>query len=189
MLADLLGQELAAAGVPLRDPRRRANPRGACGAAAQRRWPSAWRRGELTPDFGPAALHDRGGAVLVAARAPLVAFNVELAAPATPARRTADRGAHPGGRRGRIGRSVRAIGLWLDQRGVAQVSTNVEDHRRTSLADVVAAVARARAGGRGRARRTRPATGLPWLPGGCAGARPADSRGRAGKSRVRAPSV
>jgi glutamate formiminotransferase len=32
--------------------------------------------------------------------------------------------------------------LWLDERGVAQVSTNVEDHRSVRLKDVVAAVAR-----------------------------------------------
>jgi glutamate formiminotransferase len=38
--------------------------------------------------------------------------------------------------------SVRAIGLWLDARGVAQVSTNVEDHRAVPLARVVEAVAR-----------------------------------------------
>src|SRR6202042_2436669 len=37
---------------------------------------------------------------------------------------------------------VRAIGLWLEQRRVAQVSTNVEDHLRTPLAEVVSAVAR-----------------------------------------------
>ncbi|HEX3693209.1 MAG TPA: hypothetical protein VHU13_07685, partial [Solirubrobacteraceae bacterium] len=38
--------------------------------------------GELAPDFGPAALHASAGATLVAAREPLVAFNLELAAPA-----------------------------------------------------------------------------------------------------------
>jgi hypothetical protein len=32
--------------------------------------------------------------------------------------------------------------VWLEHRRVAQVSTNVEDYRRTRLADVVAAVAR-----------------------------------------------
>ena len=36
---------------------------------------------------------------------------------------------------------MRAIGLWLDHGGVAQVSTNVEDHRATPLAEVVAAIA------------------------------------------------
>ncbi len=39
--------------------------------------------GELRPDFGPGAPHPTAGAVLVAARPPLVAFNVELAPPAT----------------------------------------------------------------------------------------------------------
>ncbi|MGH3493638.1 MAG: hypothetical protein ACRDQ1_10420, partial [Sciscionella sp.] len=34
--------------------------------------------GELVPDFGPARLHPTAGATLVAARPPLVAFNVEL---------------------------------------------------------------------------------------------------------------
>src|SRR5690349_11331479 len=39
--------------------------------------------GELTPDYGPPALHPRAGATLVAARPPLIAFNLELAHPAT----------------------------------------------------------------------------------------------------------
>ena len=37
---------------------------------------------------------------------------------------------------------MRAIGLWLAQSGLAQVSTNVEDHRATPLRAVVEAVAR-----------------------------------------------
>jgi glutamate formiminotransferase len=97
--------------------------------------------GELRPDFGPRRLHPSAGAVLVAARPPLVAFNVELAPPATleDAKGIAAR-IREGGPEGLDG--VRAIGLWLDARGVAQVSTNVEDHRRVPLAEVVAAVAR-----------------------------------------------
>jgi glutamate formiminotransferase len=79
--------------------------------------------------------------VLVAARPPLVAFNVELAAPATleDARSIAAR-IREGGPEGLP--SVRAIGLWLAAREVAQVSTNVEDHRATPLARVVEAIAR-----------------------------------------------
>jgi glutamate formiminotransferase len=98
-------------------------------------------RGELRPDFGPGALHPTAGAVLVSARPPLVAFNVELAPPATreDARRIAAL-IREGGAEGLPG--VRAIGLWLEHGGIAQVSTNVEDHRTTPLADVVAAVAR-----------------------------------------------
>jgi glutamate formiminotransferase len=97
--------------------------------------------GELRADFGPDRLHPTAGAVLVAARPPLVAFNVELAAPATldDARAIAAR-IREGGSEGLPG--VRAIGLWLGHRGCAQVSTNVEDPVRTSLAAVVAAVSR-----------------------------------------------
>ena len=98
-------------------------------------------RGELRPDFGPPTLHPTAGATLVAARPPLVAFNVELAPAATleDARRIAAL-IREGGSEGLPG--VRAMGLWLAHRGVAQVSTNVEDHRAVPLADIVAAVAR-----------------------------------------------
>jgi glutamate formiminotransferase len=34
--------------------------------------------GELAPDFGPSRLDERAGGVLVGARAPLIAFNVDL---------------------------------------------------------------------------------------------------------------
>jgi glutamate formiminotransferase/glutamate formiminotransferase/formiminotetrahydrofolate cyclodeaminase len=98
--------------------------------------------GEMTPDFGPRRLHPRAGAVLVSARPPLIAFNVELAPPATLA--TAERIAaliREGGAEGLP--AVKAIGLTLPHRdGVAQVSTNVEDYRQTNLATLVAAIAR-----------------------------------------------
>ncbi len=98
-------------------------------------------RGEVAPDFGPRRLHPTAGAVLVAARPPLIAFNVDLRPPASvdDAKRIAAK-IREGGDEGL--RGVRAIGLWLDQRGIAQVSTNVEDHRATPLAALVAAVAR-----------------------------------------------
>jgi glutamate formiminotransferase len=98
--------------------------------------------GELTPDFGPRQLHPRAGAALVSARPPLIAFNVELAPPATlqTAREIAAL-VREGGAEGL--ESVRAIGLTLPNReGVAQVSTNVEDYRRTSLATLVKAIAK-----------------------------------------------
>ena len=97
--------------------------------------------GELRPDFGPPELHPSAGAVLVAARPPLVAFNVELAPGASlEDARAIAASIREGGAEGLTG--VRAIGLWLDHAGVAQVSTNVEDHRATPLAEVVAAVRR-----------------------------------------------
>ena len=98
--------------------------------------------GELATDFGPTRVDPRAGAVLVAARAPLVAFNLELAAPAglAEARAVAAR-VRVGGDDGLPG--LRAIGLTLPGRdGVAQVSMNVEDHLALPLAAVVAAVAR-----------------------------------------------
>jgi glutamate formiminotransferase/glutamate formiminotransferase/formiminotetrahydrofolate cyclodeaminase len=97
--------------------------------------------GDQVPDFGPKRLDRHAGAVLVGARPPLVAFNVELASPATVQDAKAIAALiREGGAEGLPG--VRAIGLWLEQTQVAQVSTNVEDHRRVPLAEVVKAVAR-----------------------------------------------
>jgi glutamate formiminotransferase len=97
--------------------------------------------GELHPDFGPPRLHPTAGAVLVAARPPLLAFNVELAPPATLDQAKAIAAAiREGGVEGLPG--VRALGLWLSHSSRAQVSINVEDHRAVSLAQVVEAIAR-----------------------------------------------
>jgi glutamate formiminotransferase len=92
--------------------------------------------GELTPDFGPHQLHPTAGATLVAARPPLVAFNLELAAPATlaTAREIADRI--------RVSGSIGAIAVELTSRGnIVQVSINVEDPYATPLAAIVERVA------------------------------------------------
>ncbi len=95
----------------------------------------------LAPDFGPAAAHPTAGAVLVAARAPLVAFNVELAPPATLADAQAIAAAlREGGEEGLPG--VRALGVLLEEAGAVQITTNLEDHRATSPAQLVAAVRR-----------------------------------------------
>jgi glutamate formiminotransferase/glutamate formiminotransferase/formiminotetrahydrofolate cyclodeaminase len=115
--------------------------------------------GAMWPDFGPPGLHPTAGATLVAAREPLVAFNLELAAPATvkDARRIAAL-IREGGTQGLPG--LRAIGVELrfasaeqaqaggvGERGsksarstLAQVSTNVERPLEVPLAAVVAAV-------------------------------------------------
>jgi glutamate formiminotransferase / 5-formyltetrahydrofolate cyclo-ligase len=97
---------------------------------------------ELEPDFGPGRPHPSAGAVLVAARPPLVAFNVELAPPGHfgTAREIAA-AIREGGREGLPG--LRAIAIELHARdGVAQVSMNVEDPQALPLAEVVAAIAR-----------------------------------------------
>ncbi len=140
VLGDRLGQEL---GLPvflygvLAGGRTRAElRRGGVEALARR-----VREGELRPDFGPARIDPRHGATLVAARGPLVAFNVELAPPAglEEARRIAA-AIREGGPEGLPG--VRALGLWLKTARIAQVSTNIEDYRRAGPAEVLAAVAR-----------------------------------------------
>lgn len=100
--------------------------------------------GELRQDYGPGRLHRTAGATLVAARPPLVAFNVELAGGATV--KDAQRIAaliREGGEEGLDG--VRAIGLMLQSGGQgprAQVSLNIERPELVPLREVVEAVAR-----------------------------------------------
>jgi glutamate formiminotransferase len=98
------------------------------------------RSGELTPDFGPAVPHPTAGAALVGARPPLVAFNLELASPATvaDARRIAGL-IREGGAEGLPG--VRAIGVALDgDPPTPQVSCNIERPTEVPLRTVVEAV-------------------------------------------------
>jgi glutamate formiminotransferase/glutamate formiminotransferase/formiminotetrahydrofolate cyclodeaminase len=95
--------------------------------------------GELSPDYGPPAPHETAGAVLVTARPPLIAFNLDLdtgdveLARSIAARLRESGGGLPG---------VRAIGLQLPARGRAQVSFNVHDHRAVPLRILVEEVRR-----------------------------------------------
>jgi glutamate formiminotransferase / 5-formyltetrahydrofolate cyclo-ligase len=90
--------------------------------------------GEFAPDFGPAQLDPAAGAVLVGARRPLIAFNVNLRsddievarAIAAVVRETG--GGFPG---------VRALGLDLPRAGLVQVSMNVEDWEAAALHEIV----------------------------------------------------
>lgn len=124
--------ELSGEDAPSRRTRAQLRRGGAAGLAAR------MAAGECAPDFGPARLHRSAGAALVAARPPLVAFNVQLAAPATLARaREIAALIREGGAEGLTG--VRAIGIEL-QGAVAQVSTNVESPLELPLAEVVEAV-------------------------------------------------
>ena len=95
--------------------------------------------GELAPDFGPPRLDERAGGVLVAARPPLIAFNVNLAGDDLEAAREVARSVRErdGGFLG-----VRALGLRLPRAGHVQVSLNIEDWQASPLHEVVAAVER-----------------------------------------------
>jgi glutamate formiminotransferase len=93
--------------------------------------------GELAPDFGPAQLHPAAGGVIVGARSPLIAFNVNLASGDVGiAREIADVVRERGG--GFPG--VRALGLELPRAGLAQVSMNVEDWEASALHEIVARI-------------------------------------------------
>jgi glutamate formiminotransferase / 5-formyltetrahydrofolate cyclo-ligase len=93
--------------------------------------------GELEPDFGPRELHPAAGGVIVGARRPLIAFNVDLRGSVDVAREVAALVRERGG--GFPG--VRALGLDLPRAGVAQVSMNVEDWEAAALHEIVARVA------------------------------------------------
>ncbi|HEY7150033.1 MAG TPA: glutamate formimidoyltransferase [Gaiellaceae bacterium] len=92
--------------------------------------------GEVAPDFGPATLHESAGAVLVGARRPLIAFNVNLRGTLEAAKEVASLVRETGG--GFPG--VRALGLELPSAGLVQVSMNVEDWEAAALHDIVARV-------------------------------------------------
>ena len=92
--------------------------------------------GELTPDFGPRQLHPTAGGVIVGARRPLIAFNVNLRTGVDVAREVASVVRESGGGF----RGVRALGLDLPRAGVAQVSMNVEDWEAAALHEIVARV-------------------------------------------------
>jgi glutamate formiminotransferase len=94
----------------------------------------------LRPDFGPLRMHPTAGATLVAAREPLVAFNLQLASPASvqDARRIAAL-LREDGQEGLPG--VRAMGVALSS-GAAQISMNIERPLDVPLAMVIEAVGR-----------------------------------------------
>lgn len=92
--------------------------------------------GELEPDYGPQKLDPAAGAVLVGARRPLVAFNVNLRGSLDEARAIAAAVRETGG--GFPG--VRALGLELPSSGLVQVSMNVEDVEAAELHEIVARI-------------------------------------------------
>lgn len=106
-------------------------------------------RGEIRSDYGPGALHPSAGGIAVGARQPLIAFNVNLDTPdVETARAIAGRIRTSGGGLP----ALRAIGVRQNdpagRRVLAQVSMNLLDWRRTSLAEAFGRVlSEAAAGG------------------------------------------
>ena len=93
--------------------------------------------GELAPDFGPLLLHESAGGVILGARRPLIAFNVNLRGSLEAARAIAAVVREKGG--GFPG--VRALGLDLPRAGLVQVSMNVEDWEAAALHEIVGRIA------------------------------------------------
>lgn len=82
------------------------------------------------PDLGPCRLHPTAGATAIGARQPLIAFNIYLnTSDVGQARKIAGLIRESGG--GLAG--VQALGLYIERKGLAQVSMNVTHYRKTSL--------------------------------------------------------
>jgi glutamate formiminotransferase len=119
------------------------------GEVGEGRGPSFFRRGgpdelqrrveagEIEPAFGPRRLDPSAGGVLVGARRPLIAFNVNLRGELGVARAVAAVVRETGG--GFAG--VRALGLDLPSAGLVQVSMNVEDWEAAALHEILARIA------------------------------------------------
>jgi glutamate formiminotransferase/formiminotetrahydrofolate cyclodeaminase len=88
----------------------------------------AWK-----PDYGPSAFVASWGATCAGARDFLIAYNVNVLGTKEQAHRIAldirEQGRGPG-RPGRL-KAVRAIGWWVEEYGLAQVSINLEDYKTT----------------------------------------------------------
>jgi glutamate formiminotransferase len=82
------------------------------------------------PDFGPGTIHPSAGVTAVGARMPLVAFNINLGTDKLDiAKAIAKLVRHSSGGF----RYVKAMGVMLQERNIAQVSMNVTDYTQTSL--------------------------------------------------------
>jgi glutamate formiminotransferase len=82
------------------------------------------------PDLGPSCLHPSAGATAIGARQPLIAFNIYLnTSDVGQARKIAGLIRENGGDLA----GVKALGFYIERKGLAQVSMNVTRYRKTSL--------------------------------------------------------
>ncbi|MGE5245106.1 MAG: glutamate formimidoyltransferase [Betaproteobacteria bacterium] len=94
---------------------------------------------EWAPDFGPSAPHPSAGAVVVGARMPLIAYNINLATDRLDvAKKIAAAIRHSSGGY----RFVKAMGIALGDRGVVQVSMNLTNYEKTPIFRVFETVKR-----------------------------------------------
>ena len=96
-------------------------------------------RAEWTPDYGPAAPHVSAGAMVIGARMPLIAYNINLATNRLDvARKIAAGIRHSSGGF----RFVKAMGITLEDRDVVQVSMNLTNFEKTPIFRVFEVVKR-----------------------------------------------
>jgi glutamate formiminotransferase len=82
------------------------------------------------PDFGPSAPHDTAGASVIGARMPLIAYNINLDTDRLDvAKKIAAAIRHSSGGL----RYVKAMGVMLDDRRLAQVSMNLTNYEKTPI--------------------------------------------------------
>jgi glutamate formiminotransferase / 5-formyltetrahydrofolate cyclo-ligase len=92
-----------------------------------------------TPDFGPAAPHASAGASVIGARMPLIAYNINLNTDRLEvAKKIAAAIRHSSGGL----RYVKAMGVKLEDRNLAQVSINLTNYQKTPIHRVFDLVAR-----------------------------------------------
>jgi glutamate formiminotransferase len=91
------------------------------------------------PDFGPATPHPRAGATVIGARMPLIAYNINLATDRLDVAKKIAAAVRnsTGGLR-----FVKAMGVMLGDRGVAQVSMNLTNFEKTPIPRVFEMVKR-----------------------------------------------
>ena len=82
------------------------------------------------PDFGPSARHETAGASVIGARMPLIAYNINLNTDRLDvAKRIAAAIRHSSGGL----RYVKAMGVMLEDRRIAQVSINLTNYQKTPI--------------------------------------------------------
>jgi len=88
------------------------------------------RAPEWRPDFGPSAPHPSAGASVIGARMPLIAFNINLNSDRLDvAKKIATAIRHSSGGL----RFVKAMGVMIEDRRIAQVSMNLTNYQKTPI--------------------------------------------------------
>jgi glutamate formiminotransferase / 5-formyltetrahydrofolate cyclo-ligase len=94
---------------------------------------------DWAPDFGPSRPHPTAGAIVIGARMPLIAYNINLATDRLDvAKKIASAIRHSSGGF----RYVKAMGIALEDRGIVQVSINLTNDDKTPMYRVFDAVRR-----------------------------------------------